>query len=142
MFKTQNICTFFGSAVVIGLVTGLILYFTSSFIFQLLQISPETSAQRRPLTRRRQKEKVKDIAGFRPWGTLHHWKPDSSKYLATEPDYDPRSSEKGAFSIKKREGDGYFTTWKDENKGESREGGLLSTMILEEDDNSSEPDGS
>lgn len=122
----------------IGLVTGLILYFASSFIFQLLRISPETSAQHRPLSQRRQKEKVEDIAGFRPWSTQHHWKPDSSKYLVTGSGRDYRSSEKGGPSTMKMEGHGYYTTWKDENRGESMERGLLSTTILEEDENSSE----
>lgn len=140
MFNPQNICTFFGSAVVIGLATGLILYFTSRFIFQLLQLSPETSARRHPLIRRRQKGKAKEITGVRPWITQHHWKPDSSNYQDKGLGSGSQSSAVKASSSRGREAEGYYTTWKDERKGEP-EGGLLSTMILEEDNSSSDRGG-
>ncbi|KAK2764886.1 hypothetical protein FQN54_008583 [Arachnomyces sp. PD_36] len=135
--KFENILSFFGTAVVVGLITGLILYFTSSFIFQVLQLTPEKSTQRRPPIRKRQQRGYKDFSGFRPRTTLHHWKPDNPKYLPeTDSDHDSRSPGTGPSSPLKKEPDEYFASWKEEfdNMGEPKERGLLSTMILEEED--------
>lgn len=125
----------------IGLVTGLILYFTSSFIFQLLELSPEISAQHHPLTRRGHQKRPKGFAGFQPRSTLHNWKPDRLNYLTAGSDRDFQSSVAGPSSTVKKDADGYYTTWKDEYMGDSKERDLLSTMILEEDDDHSEPSG-
>ena len=135
----QNICIFFGTAVVIGLVTGLVLYFTSSFIIQILQLSPETSLssrRRRPSAGRGLQQRFNRFPRFQPRSE------NVQKSDVLELD-DSQSSTRGiSSSMKKKAADGYYATWKDENRGEPKERGLLSTMILEEDDDNSGSDGS
>jgi hypothetical protein len=125
---------------VTGLVTALILYFTSSFIIQLLQLSPEKSPQPHPLTQRWQRKRFKGFDRFQRRTTLHNWKPDGPNYLTTESDRDSDSPGEGPSSYMKDE-DTYYATWKDKNRGESEEGDLRATMILEEEDGDSEHSG-
>jgi hypothetical protein len=126
---------------VIGLVTGVVLYFTSSFIIQLLNLAPEASSS--PRSRAFGGRALRKRFNRLP--RIQSRSKTAQKFgdIASESDDESQLSTGGvSAAMKKKVADGYYAAWKDENRREPRKGGLLSTMILEEDDDSSGSDGS
>ena len=122
---------FFGTATLIGLFAGFILYFTSNYIDELLQLVPTRLEGRQPSHRKR--HGVNIPAGLQPVA-----KPQKRETASLESHRDHGAQQLTTAFSSTEKLDTFPADWVAKDCGRrSSHAGLFSTTIIEEDDSGS-----